>query len=56
MNTFAIAWTEFDRNDRLVAKSKQFKTEAAMIKFGHRLMDKANFNEVTGFSYPERIR
>lgn len=56
MNTFAISWTEFDRNDRLVAKSKEFKTEAAMIKYGKRLEDKSNFNEFTGFSYPERVR
>ena len=51
--TFAIAWTEFDRNDRLVSKSKEFKTEAAMVKFGMRLEDKANFNEIIGLSYPD---
>ncbi len=56
MDTFAIAWTEFDRNDCLVSKRKEFKTEAAMVKFGMRLEDKANFNEIIGFSYPERVR
>ena len=30
-----------------------FKTEAAMVKFGMRLEDKANFNEIIGFSYPD---
>lgn len=49
--SFAIAWTEFDRHDYLVTKSKEFKTEAAMNKFAARLEDKANFNEILCISY-----
>lgn len=49
--SFAIVWTEFDRNDYLVTMKKEFKTEAAMNKFAARLEDKANFNEILCISF-----
>lgn len=51
MDTFAIAWTEFDKQDRLVTKSREFKSESAMVKFAMRLEDKSNFNEIIAFNY-----
>ena len=38
-----IAWQEFNKNDRLVTKRKEFKTEAAAQKFLDKLTEKDNF-------------
>ena len=48
---FAVAWSEFDRNDRLIVKQKEFKTEKAMSSFIAKLENKNNFNEVIAVSY-----
>mgnify|MGYP000844620742 FL=1 len=40
---YEIAWQEFDRNDRLVTKRKEFKTEQGRAKFIERISCKASF-------------
>lgn len=52
-NTFALAWQEFDRNDRPVGKTKEFSSEAAMIKFADKVEQKNNFYRILGYSYPD---
>ena len=47
----AIAWTEFDRQDRLVTKSREFKTAKALEAFVKKLEQKSNFNEIIAYSY-----
>ena len=51
MIRFSIMWNEFDRNDRLVTKTKHFRTEAARNKFISKLEDKSNFNEILAYEY-----
>ena len=34
---YEVAWQEFDRNDRLVTKTKSFKTEKGRAKFIERI-------------------
>lgn len=38
-----IVWQEFNKNDRIVTKRKEFKTEEAMKKFIEKLVEKDNF-------------
>ena len=40
---YEIAWQEFDRNDRIVTKRKEFKTEQGRAKFIERISCKASF-------------
>jgi len=47
---FEVAWQEFDRNDRPVAKRKQFKTQAAMSRFIEKLKEKDNFYQLLAYS------
>lgn len=47
---YAVAWLEFDRNNRLIAKRKDFHTEKAMDRFVFRLMAKDNFYQILAYS------
>ena len=38
-----VAWQEFNKSDRIVAKRKSFKTEEAMEKFIKKITEKDNF-------------
>ena len=46
----AVEWTEFDKNDRLQRKRKEFKSQSDMRSFMKKLEDKDNFNEITATS------
>ena len=50
MTQFAILWTEFDRNDRITSKTKEFKTEQAMQAYINKLEQKNNFNQIEAIS------
>ena len=41
---YEVAWQEFDRNDRLVTKTRTFKTEEGRAKFIERISYKASFH------------
>ena len=45
---YEVAWQEFDRNDRLVTKTKTFKTEEGRAKFIERVSYKASFYCIYG--------
>ncbi len=47
--TYSICWSEFDRNDYLVTKTKDFKSEHARSKFIEKLEQKSNFNEILAY-------
>lgn len=47
---YAIKWQEFDRNDRVTTKMKEFKTEEAMTKFIDKLFEKDSFYQVLAIS------
>lgn len=47
----SIVWTEFDRQDRMVTKSRQFKTTKALEAFVKKLELKGNFNEIIAWGY-----
>lgn len=46
---YALAWQEFDRNDRVITKTKEFKTEQARENFITKLEDKSNFYQILAF-------
>ena len=50
---WAVRWTEFDRQDRLVTKEKIFKTQKGFDRFVETRSEKPNFNEYTAFSFPK---
>lgn len=50
-NFKSIVWSEFDRQDRLVTKSREFKTNKALESFVKRLEQKGNFNEIIAWGY-----
>lgn len=50
---YEIAWHEFDRYDRLVTKTKAFKTEEGRIRFIEKLMYKGSFYGIYGTRDPE---
>ena len=50
-NFKSIVWTEFDRQDRLITKSREFKTSKALEAFVKRLEQKDNFNEIIAWGY-----
>lgn len=50
-NLVVLRWSEFDRNDRLVVKAKEFKTEKALNTFVGKLEQKGNFNEIEACGY-----
>lgn len=41
-----VAWEEFNKNDRIVSKRKQFKTKEERNKFIEKLSKKDNFNRI----------
>ena len=47
---YAVAWQEFDRNDRIVTKRKEFKTEKQLKAFVEKLEQKNNFYQILAFS------
>ena len=49
---YEVAWQEFDRNDRLVTKTKSFKTEEGRAKFIERISYKASFYCIYGTRDP----
>ncbi len=51
---YGLRWTETDRNDRIVTKEKEFKTEKQREKFIAKLEEKDNFIEVVAYSDPEQ--
>ena len=52
-DTYAIAWQEFDRQDRIVGKQKEFKTAKARDSFVQKLKDSPKFYKILGYSDPE---
>lgn len=50
---YGLRWTETDRNDQIVTKEKDFKTEKQRAKFIAKLEEKGNFIEVVAYSDPE---
>lgn len=50
---FEVAWREFDRNDTIVTKTKEFSSKKAMDRFIDRIKEKDNFYEIYGTRYPE---
>lgn len=46
---FEAKWIEINRQNRLVTKSKVFKTENALIKFLDKLEAKGNLYQILGF-------
>ncbi len=44
-----VAWQEFDRNDRVTTKTKEFKTEKALDRFLKKLVEKNNFYRIIGY-------
>ena len=49
---YEVAWQEFDRNDRLVTKTRTFKTEEGRAKFIERISYKASFHCIYGTRDP----
>ena len=49
---YEVAWQEFDRNDRLVTKTKTFKTEEDRAKFIERVSYKSSFHCIYGTRDP----
>lgn len=43
-----LAWQEFGRDNRVVTKTKKFKTEEALQKFVVKLQDKGNLYQILG--------
>lgn len=50
---YGLRWKETDRNDRVVTKEKDFRTERERAKFIAKLEEKDNFIEVVAYSDPE---
>ena len=46
---FEAKWIEINKQNQLVAKSKVFKTENALIKFLDKLEAKGNLYQILGF-------
>lgn len=51
---YGLRWKETDRNDQIVIKEKDFRTERERAKFIARLEEKGNFIEVVAYSDPEQ--
>ena len=47
----SVAWSEFDRNDRIVNKTKDFKTEKELMAFVKKLEKKNNFYKIRAWGY-----
>lgn len=52
-DTFAWKWQEFNRNGRIVTKTKEFETLSAMNKFIEKTFEKDNFYQSIATSYPK---
>ena len=50
---YGLRWKETDRNDQIVTKEKDFRTERERAKFIAKLEEKGNFIEVVAYSDPE---
>lgn len=50
---FAIRYQFFDRNDRVVTKEKEFKSEKAMTSFIEKLKTKNNFYRILAYANPK---
>jgi hypothetical protein len=46
----SVRWSEFDRNDRIVIKEKEFSSSKALETFISKLENKSNFNEVIAYA------
>ena len=46
---FEAKWIEINKQNQLVAKSKAFKSENALIKFLDKLEAKGNLYQILGF-------
>ena len=51
---YGLRWKETDRNDQIVTKEKDFRTEQERAKFIAKLKEKGNFIEVVAYSDPEQ--
>lgn len=51
---YEVAWREFDRNDTIVTKTKEFSSQKALDKFVEKLTARDNFYEIYGYRYPEK--
>ena len=51
---YEVAWQQFDRNDRLVTKTKAFKTEEGRAKFIERISYHPAFYCIYGTREPGR--
>lgn len=47
----SVCWSEFDRNDCLISKTKSFKTSKALKAFIEKLEQKGNFNQIEALGY-----
>lgn len=46
-----LRWPEFDRNDRLAVKVREFKSEKTLSTFASKPEQKGNFNEIEAYGY-----
>lgn len=46
----ALRWSEFDKNDRIVMKQKEFRTAHALNRFVERLEQKSSFNQIEAYA------
>lgn len=49
---YGLRWNEVNRNDQIVTKEKDFKTEMGRAKFIAKLVEKDNFIEIVAYSDP----
>lgn len=50
---YELAWQEFDRNNQIVSKRKEFKTEKARTTFANKLEEKASFYRILAYRNPD---
>ena len=53
--TYAVRWQEFDRNDRVVTKEREFKTAKAREAFIIKLEEKDSFFQILAYSDPDTV-
>ena len=49
MKKYEVSWQEFNKSDRIVAKSRAFATEEAREKFIDKLTEKDNFYTILAY-------
>ena len=47
---YGLKWQEFDKNDRIITKTKMFKSDDARKEFIKKLKEKDNFNKIVAYT------